>query len=159
MDPAQVRELFDYRDGGLYWKVRPAQCIRIGDAAGLTAGPRGYSKVMFRGVHYKVHRVVWALHRGCWPRDQIDHINGVRSDNRIENLREADNSMNAENKRGPQANNRCGLLGVWPRPAGRYAAQIESHGRAHWLGTFDTPEEAHQAYLTAKRQLHAGNTL
>ena len=84
---------------------------------------------------------------------ELDHINCVRDDNRLVNLRPADRSLNVRNTRGARSNSVTGLLGASPRQ-GRYVAQIHADGRKMWLGMYDTPEEAHVAYLVAKSVHH-----
>lgn len=107
------------------------------------------------------HRLVWLHLYGEWPEHGIDHINGRRSDNTAANLRSVPQSENVQNQRKARRDNKStGLLGV-SRPSGRskYRAQIMAQGRNRYLGYFDTPEEAHAAYLAAKRQLHPGCTI
>ena len=97
---------------------------------------------------------------GTWPENQIDHINGVRHDNRIDNLRDVLQSTNAQNQRKPSATNKCGFLGVnFHKCSNRWIAQIHVQGKKKHLGLFDTPKEAHEAYVTAKRELHEGCTI
>jgi hypothetical protein len=74
------------------------------------------------------------------------------------NLRDVSPRENKQNLRKPNRDNKAGLLGVSPNGK-RWAAQVESNGRKFYLGTYDTPEEAHAKYLVAKRNLHAGCTL
>jgi hypothetical protein len=110
-----------------------------------------------RKSDFLAHRLAWFYVHGVWPPVLIDHINGKRSDNRIVNLRLADWRLNMENKRR-ESYNSTGLLGVKPNGKG-FAARIGSRGVEHHLGTFRTPEEAHAAYVEAKRRLHKGGTL
>ena len=122
-----------------------------------TKHPRdGYIIVTVSKVQYLAHRIAWLLYHGTWPTKFIDHINGNRSDNRIENLREADSSINAQNVRVARC--RSGLLGVRIRK-GRYEANISVGQRSIYLGRFDTAEEAHSAYVNKKREIHAGCTI
>ena len=106
----------------------------------------------------KGHRLAWLLHYGEWPTGQIDHINGVRHDNRIENLRLASAELNAQNKRNPLSGNKSGWLGV-TYYAGAYRASLMHRRKQHCIGMFKTPEEAHAAYVDAKRRMHEGCTL
>lgn len=102
---------------------------------------------------------VWLMHTGRWPDGEIDHINGVRDDNRIENLRDVTHQTNAENRRRPVRASETGALGVTLTKDGRYRARICSKGRLLSLGVFGSADEAHAAYVLGKRRLHAGNTL
>jgi len=95
---------------------------------------------------------------GELPPKYIDHINGVRDDNRITNLRAVTAAGNAENRRRAQKNTASGFLGV-ARNGNNWQAYIRVNKKPTYLGTFKTPEEAHQAYLAAKRKLHATCTL
>lgn len=95
---------------------------------------------------------------GKWPELPIDHINGVKDDNRWLNLREVPTKVNLQNRHKPNVTNSTGLLGVFPRN-GKFKAALWSDGKSRHLGTFDTPEEAHQKYLEEKRKLHEGCTI
>jgi hypothetical protein len=145
--------------GILRWKVAPCNRVQVGDSAGCLAA-NGYVLIRLKNKLLKAHRVVWALHFGKWPKEDIDHINGNKSDNRLANLREVDRSTNNENQRGPGNANKTGFLGVYfNNQKQKYQAAIYVKGVKKHLGFFDAPEEGHQAYLKAKRVLHAGNTL
>lgn len=134
--------------------------MRPGDRAG-TVGPKGYIRIKFEGRFYRAHRVAWLLHFGVWPTQQIDHRNGVRTDNRIDNLRDVPPRMNSQNRRSANCTNSNGLLGVSARRERKgFVAQIrDSQGRMKHLGRFDTAEAAHAAYLQAKAVFHEGSTL
>jgi hypothetical protein len=95
---------------------------------------------------------------GRWPNGVVDHINGDTSDNQWSNLRDVTHSVNCQNQRRAKRSNASGLLGV-SFFDGKPRASISVDGRPIHLGTFDTPEAAHQAYVEAKRKLHAGCTI
>jgi hypothetical protein len=95
---------------------------------------------------------------GEWPQHEIDHMNGVPSCNGWVNLREATRRVNMQNQRRPCTTNGCGLLGAH-KNGKRFSSSINVNGKLMYLGTFDTPKEAHEAYVTAKRKYHEGNTL
>ena len=154
-----VREIFEYSDGSLFWRRSLTGKNRI---AGNKAGYRncdGYIMVEVAGKAVAAHRVVWLMHAGRWPDGEIDHINGVRDDNRIENLRDVTHQTNAENRRRSVRASETGALGVTLTKDGRYRARICSKGRLLSLGVFGSADEAHAAYVAEKRRLHAGNTL
>lgn len=157
---ARVREAFtyDHKTGDLKWAIDRQKCGLGSIAGSFTA--TGYREVTLDGRHYKCHRVVWFLVTGEWPKHQIDHLNGNRADNRFENLRDATPSTNTENYRVARRNNATGFLGVHRKKrGGMYAASIMAQGRRIHIGCFTTPEEAHAAYVEAKRQLHPGCTI
>lgn len=124
---------------------------------GKTAGckdTRGYLMLRVFGSAYLVHRLAWFYMTGRWPVDQIDHIDRDRTNNRFENLREATNSQNKINC-GLQSNNASGFKGVsWRRQCNRWGAQIGAHGKLHYLGLFDSAEEAAEAYVRAAKRFH-----
>jgi hypothetical protein len=86
---------------------------------------------------------------GRWPAEQIDHVNGVKGDNRIANLREATPTQNVANTLA-RRNNKCGKKGV-VLARGKWQAQIYPNGRQIKLGSFNSAEEAHAAYCSAAR--------
>lgn len=148
---------YDCETGKLYWLTRPCPNVFPGDVAGAKTST-GYIQVSIRKKLYKAHQIAWLLHYGAWPKSNIDHINGDRMDNRISNLRDVDQFINMQNQRKGAANNKSGFLGVSPCN-GRWKAEIFVDGKKKYLGTFDTPEIAHAAYVQEKRGSHAGCTL
>ena len=96
---------------------------------------------------------------GEWPADEVDHINGDSTDNRLCNLRSVSREVNQENIRRAKRNSKTGLLGVMHTRGGKYRSAIRVRGVFHHLGHFDTAEQAHAAYVEAKRRLHEGCTL
>jgi len=116
--------------------------------------PKGYMVHTIRGVAYRLHRLAWFYINGYWPEKGIDHINGIRSDNRISNLRECNQSENLQNQRKATAR-KHGLIGTIRRKRTRlWSSQITINKVKHHLGYFETEESAHQAYIEAKRKLH-----
>jgi len=115
----------------------------------------GYVKALIDGKSYLAHRLAWFYVYGLWPTQQIDHINGIRSDNRIANLRDVEPSINKQNMMTAQRDNRLGVLGV-VQTGEKFSANIKVFGEQIYLGQFGTVGEAHAAYLTAKRERHPG---
>lgn len=144
---------------GLFTRIKgvPGNKGSVGNIAGAV-GIQGYVEINFRGLKKKAHRLAWLYMTGEWPKHDIDHINGDRADNRWCNLREADDSMNAQNQRKPNARNTSGYLGA-SKCGNRWKAQIQADGKVRHIGLYATALEAHEAYVEAKRQLHPGNTL
>lgn len=136
--------------GAFTWKVQ-----RGGNSgAGTIAGKRtqaGYIQITYRGKHFSAHRLAWAFHHGEWPELDIDHVNRIKIDNRIANLRQATQSQNNANQ-GVYRTNRHGAKGVTPLPSGSWQAQIQVRGKNHYLGAFRDKDEAVAAYAAAARQ-------
>lgn len=109
---------------------------------------------------YGAHRLAWLYVHGEHPENQIDHINGDPSDNRISNLRKATQLENAQNRRRPQKNNEHGSLGItYDSRKKLWRARIGVNGKRKYIGKYKSQEEAAQAYIEAKRLLHLFNTL
>ncbi len=142
----EMPELFYYKEGKLFNKVRRGARALKDTEAGFPHSA-GYLSVFCKGYHYKVHRVIWMVVHGVIPEHlQIDHINGDRADNRVENLRlvtSQENNFNTKHK------------GIdLHKPSGRWRARIGINHKRLFLGYFDTEEEARQAYLEAKQEHH-----
>lgn len=131
---------------------------------GIIKTAKGYVRVFVGGKYLMAHHLVWLLHTGALPTKQIDHINGARADNRFGNLREVSSLENSQNQRCAHKTSSTGLLGASPvrnqnlaRP--RWRAQIRINGVTTHLGMFSSAEDAHKAYLAAKRTHHPGCTI
>lgn len=125
---------------------------KAGDVVGRL-DTKGYVRVRLLGYEFKAHRLAWLLTYKVWPENEIDHINGCPSDNRIVNLRDVSVAVNGQNRTKAMKNNKTGLLGV-SKYGDKYVAQIGVHGSYYRIGVFNTPEEAHAAYVTVKNCLH-----
>jgi hypothetical protein len=148
----QVRAILSYdpETGAFTWRARPS--VRAGRRAGRVV-PDGYVKIEHDGRSYFAHRLAWLYVYGDWPEAYVDHINGIRSDNRICNLRKANLSQNNAHRRGAECNG--GLRGAsFHKSVGRWRARIRNGGKEIELGYFDTAEEAHAAYRNASLKLH-----
>ena len=155
---AQIGELLHYAPmTGLFTYKRKSHRRAVGQLAGR-ADTKGYFRIRLFGREFKSHRLAWLLTYGVWPTAEIDHINGIPGDNRLENLRAVNAAENGQNRRRAQKNNKLGLLGVCPVATG-FQAQIKAAGAPRNLGVFSTPEEAHAAYIDAKRRLHPAGTI
>ncbi len=102
----------------------------------------GYLCILHKGVRFRCHRVVWLLHKGEWPKHQIDHINRNKLDNRIENLRDVPRRINSANK-----SNNARMVGTtWHPEKKKWKAKIQVNNKSIHLGYFNTQEEASQRY-------------
>lgn len=152
MRQERVKELLEYREGDLFWRVkRPRR--RAGDRAG-SVSPLGYRQVTLDGRTHPIHRVVWVYHRGPIPEGMtVDHINKNKSDNRIENLRLLSFGDNVRAATAtPRSDNTTGFPGV-VKCGAKYRARIRHEGVTHHLGYFGTAEEAHKALVEARATL------
>lgn len=161
LTPARVRALFDYdsRTGVLTWRVGAGR-VKAG-AQVCAQRPGGYLCARVDGKIRLAHRLAWAHHFGEWPKHSIDHIDGCTSNNRIENLRDVSHSVNMHNQRRAAHHNRSSkLIGAhWHKRDQRWRSNITVGGVARHLGFFDSEQQAHDAYIAAKRLLHEGGTL
>jgi hypothetical protein len=163
-----LRKLIRYNaeTGKLYWLERPTSmfhCARLakdcadawnnklaGKEAFTSITSRGYRQGRIFGQQYIGHRVAWAIYYGEWPDFEIDHINGVRSDNRLENLRAVTPAENRRNIRTP-SHNTSGVMGVvWNKQYGKWQAQIGVAGKNINLGRYSNFAEAVAARKTAE---------
>lgn len=148
-------DYFTYGSGSLYWKISPPTCrVKAGDLAGCL-GNTGYIRVTLEGVEYMAHRIIYEIHFGPIPEGcQIDHIDGNKSNNNLENLRLASRTENSYN-RDKNKNNSSGYKGVhFCNRDKRYKAQIALEKKRKHLGSFKSAEEAYEAYLKAAREVH-----
>lgn len=168
----RARQLFDYdpQIGDLRWRARPVEMFddsrRSAQRACATWNKRfagqlvgrinekGYRVLEIDGVTYRAHHIAWLLVYGNLPNGQLDHRHGVRDDNPISQLREATPGQQQQNLKRKKTNT-SGFTGVsWHKQMKRWAAHISVNRRHIFLGLFDDPKEASQAYLAAKRQYH-----
>jgi hypothetical protein len=166
----QARRLLAYEasSGEILWRSRPASdfttpkgwkiyCTRYaGKRAGSACKQTGYLTIRVLGHLYQAHRIVWLLNCGVWPSNHIDHINGDKLDNRIENLRDVVNSQNRQNMKAARVDSVSGIHGVRLDPRnGRYVALVRHAGKSWSLGSFATSHEARCARIRVKAYLHA----
>lgn len=158
---ARLKDVIDYDPitGAITWSIR--SCNRwpdIGRVAG-TLSVEGYRVITLGGVMFKAHHLAWLHTTGELPVDQIDHIDGNRDNNSIKNLRECSHAENHQNRKDPERRH-PGLRGAYRYGvSGRWRSVIVVDRSSRHLGYFNTPEDAHQAYLTAKAQLHKFNPI
>lgn len=161
--------------GHLFWLPRPLSMFQ--DHGGRytpewcqknfnnkLSGKRAFTAVSTGGYHvgtmfghvYSAHRVAWALHHGRWPTQTLDHINRTRTDNRIDNLREASRALNSHNK--TPSHKSSPYVGVtYYKPTGKWVSKIAKDRQLHYLGYFDCPIEAAKARDAKARELYGSD--
>ena len=157
----RLRELLHYdpETGVFTWRVQLSMRAPVGRAAGVIQRI-GYRIIGIEGTRHYAHRLAWLHVNGQWPKHHVDHMNGVKSDNRIANLRDVSRSVNLQNMRAAPIQNKTRLIGAtWDKSRNAWSAQIRILGKNKALGRFPTAQEAHEAYITAKRQFHEGCTI
>lgn len=159
----RLREVWSYckETGVIRWRVNHSRKSRAGKLVGTPLWNR-YIKVTLNGNQLHAHRVAWAMETGNWPAHDIDHIDGDRANNKWLNLREATRSENMQNLRAPFPSNKAGLLGAHKLSKKHklpWCSRIKVGKKSVYLGSFETPEAAHAAYLSAKVKFHPFQTL
>lgn len=154
----RLKQLLHYEpENGIFtWRIANSPRVIVGDIAGNVL--RGYRDIGIDGSNYKAHRLAWLYVHGAWPTMRIDHINGVKDDNRISNLRDVSQATNNQNRRAASSRSTSGFLGV-TKIKDFFRAVICVNGKTRQIGNYQTPESAHEAYLNAKRALHSGCTI
>lgn len=148
---------YDQNTGIFTWKEHYAKNVVIGSPAGFVDG-RGYVRLCIDQREYQVHRLAFLYVNGEWPTQQLDHINQIKHDNRMCNLREVSPEENSQNQRRAHGRNKSGVLGV-TTVGKRFRANIWVGGVRHNLGNYASAEQAGNAYIEAKRRLHEGCTI
>lgn len=150
---------YDPKTGMFTWLTSQSNRAPIGSLANSISDD-GYYRIRVKGKSYRAHRLVWLYVYGKFPDGDIDHINGDTLDNRIENLRDVTKAGNQQNQRRAHTRNKTGHFGASEQGfSGKYRARIRVNGKVHYLGLFNTPEEASKAYVEAKRRLHSTCTI
>ena len=144
------RFLYIPETGQLVWADNYGPRARKGVVIG-SIDSSGYRQVKLSKKSVLVHRIIWLMFNGSYP-EQIDHINRIRTDNRIENLRAATNTTNQHNL-SIRIDNKTGVTGV-NMVYEKYQARIGVNGRRIYLGIFDSLSEAADAYKNAKEKYH-----
>lgn len=150
----RLLELLNYcpKTGRLTWRVNHGN-RRVGQQAGTHSKINGYRHISIDGVYYKEHRLIWMYVNGEWPKDQIDHINRKRDDNRIQNLRESSQTENMANG-SLQSNNTSGYRGVsFNKGVRKWEAYIRKDRKRTNLGVFTKKAHAAIAYNAAAKVL------
>ena len=150
-----VQKYFNYHPDGYLIRKKINQRshpVKIGDRFG-SVNKKGYILGKLFGIVQREHRLIYLYHYGYLPKE-IDHINNIKHDNRIENLRSASSSQNSCN-RTKQVNNASGYKGVvFKKSTSLFVATIQYKKVRHYLGAFSTAKEAHTAYCEVSEKYH-----
>ena len=150
----RLKELFDYQDGQLIWKVKKARANK-GDIAGCDAPAKGimYRQTKIDGKQHRVHCLVFLLHHGYFPK-QVDHIDGNCLNNRIENLRAADASSNALNSKLKSSNTSGSKNVYWHTEANKWFVRFTLKNKTHSFGMYDDLELADLVATEVRNKFH-----
>lgn len=130
--------------GEFFWIKKSAPSCNMQRPAGSLQA-KGYLVISFNKKVYRLNRLAWFYFYGKWPKHQIDHINGIKTDNRIKNLRDVTNRDNQINKEIHRKGRLCGCH--YHKTAKKWCSQIKINGKRHYLGLFNSEIEAHKAYM------------
>jgi hypothetical protein len=147
MTQLELKELITYdpKTGIIKWKeTKKGRRIKPENISDGSLNRQGYIIFGLCGKRYKAHRLAFLYMNGSFPKEEVDHINGVKSDNRWENLREATRHQNRLNDKAKG----------YYKEYGKYKAQIRFNHKHIFLGYYETEEEAHKAYLAGKIKYH-----
>lgn len=147
---AEFRAAFSYNPGT--GEITRISGQRGGRVVG-SVGHGGYLYLSHKDRGYLAHRVAWALHTGAWPIGQIDHRDGVTTNNRWGNIRDVTAAVNSQNKCRAYRNNQSKVQGATPMSTGEFMSRIFRNGRRIFLGVHPTAEAAGAAYQAAKMAL------
>ena len=152
-----VRELFNYDPDTGFISRRISKGKSLAGVRLKAKNKHGYLNLSISGKNYSQHRIAWIYFYGERPKDCIDHVNGIRDDNRICNLRDVNQTQNKQNQQVAKTN-KTGLKGVWLNKQVKhkksYIAGITVKGKNIYLGAYPTPELAHEAYCKAAAIYH-----
>lgn len=149
----KVHQFFDYVDGVLVYRNKGLR-VKAGQPVGWKTD-NGYLRTDIDGKKYYVHRLVWLYHNGPCGQHLIDHIDGNKTNNKIENLRLSDKSSNGLNRYKARSDSHSKMIGVisgkTKKGTKTFTARLTIKGEKFHLGNYKSAEEAHQIYLQAKQ--------
>lgn len=152
MTQEELQRLFTYNNGELYWRVAPSKKVRVGDIVGSCI-KSGYKQTSVNKRRWYVHRLIFLLHHGYLP-EEVDHIDGDKRNNRVENLRAATRSQNQYNIQVGRKNT-SGIKGVyWHKQRQKWHARVKFRGKPVSAGLFADKQSAKAAVEQLREQLH-----
>jgi len=147
-----LHELFEYKDGHLYYKQITGRRSKIGEKVGFLA-KTGYFSTSIKKQSYLIHRLIFLMFYGYLPK-QVDHINNNRADNTIENLRESTNTQNQHNTK-IRKDNASGFKGVyWHKRMNKWAVSVSVNKKRLYFGCFEDIELAEFVAIEARNKYH-----
>ena len=158
MKEISIQELRDYlkynpEDGSIIRIKKASSNAKVGDTAG-SIKDNGYAAIKLNKKRFLAHRVAWAIYYGEWPSKCLDHINGIRNDNRISNLRECTPMENSWNRRKSK-NNTSGISGIYfNKRMKKWCVGIRSNKKHKYLGSFSDFQDAKKIALNARNSFH-----
>ena len=151
LEQSLLHEMLNYQDGQLVWKNKPYNLVHLNGKVAGCMHKSGYCQIKFGQIMYPAHRIMWIYHNGSIDENmQIDHINGIKTDNRIENLRLVTAQQNCFNRSKLTAKGYC-----WSKAAQKWQATITVNGKNKYLGLFANEDDARKAYLDNAQNLHS----
>ena len=156
MNQNELKNLFKYdaETGLLYWKVRTSLNTKVGKVAGTHNHWSNYIYIKIDNKIYPAHKLVWLYHHGAYPSGCIDHVNGIRNDNRIDNLRHATRAQNSQNMRMFKSNTSGVKVVDWQKCSQRWRVRLQvNHNRIN-IGSFDCLELAELVANEARAKYH-----
>lgn len=158
---SRLKELYSYDgESGTFTRLKTVGGRWLAGAVVGAKNSSGYIQIRIDGGRYLAHRLAFFYANGSWPIGEIDHIDGEKRNNKLSNLRDVTHSENMQNQLVAHGRTKSNRLGAhYQSRSNKWLAQIVLSGNLVHLGSFDTPELAHEAYLLAKRQLHSTCTI
>ena len=152
----ELKELLEYDENtGVFTWLCDSGSKKVKNKIAGNINNKQYVVIKINRKNYKAHRLAWLYINGEWPKNQIDHINGIRDDNRIINLRNVTKRENQQNRKEHRKGNLVGA--TFNKTANKWQSQIQINGKQKFLGLYNTELEAHEAYLKFLNNLTINN--
>lgn len=152
MDAKILHEMFEYRDGALYWKIHKGKCAR-GDRAGCINPTTGRRRICINRKLYSEHRIIFAMHFGFFPKF-VDHADLNPLNNKIENLRQATIAQNMWNRGLSKTNTSSAKCVFWVKSRKKWRVRIRVNGKRISFGSFEDFELAELVAIEARNKYH-----